>query len=677
MFVPFIFYVPSACASEDQLQPGDDGEIVDGGNDGGGDQGGETENPSDFVEEPDDPAKDPNITFDYSLLKEAGHPRLLIDEQGFADLKTKVTSGRFSNPTLYKLHQSVISRAQRIVSQDRKFTGPSDHYVVVDNLLSCAYAYRMTGQSAYLVKAVSDLKEICGKSHWNPNGLSVGEISLAVALAYDWLYYDLDLETRKLAHKAMVSNGIKPVYNKDMSASIGNWNSIILGGAACASMAVYEKDKETAVLQIEDAVKENMPAMKGIYSPNGNYAEGCGYWEYGTGFEVCFLTCLQDIFGNTAGLMEVPGFLESGKYALYTHGTMNTEFSYCDGGGSTDSPFLTSWWFAAKFNDPTLAYCENHMLDGGIYTDTDLDVPGFRLLPTIVAMIRDFNIDSMTMTPPEDEMWHGDGEMPVTMVRKGWNYDESDVFLGIKAGHCNTWKTSSTAHGHMDAGSFVFEAEGVRWSDDIMRPSYAAWTSALEQAGSRSGDTSQKGLRWDTFRVNNLCHSTIVSYTNDGSVPNKLHASDFYVDGFATIDEVIDNGGRQGAVVDMSAPMKGQVSKATRTIELVDGTDLVVTDEITALPDMDSRMEWRMLSISSSSVSDDGITLTKNGKNRTLTVSSSDPSLVPEYASWKTVRPDDWTPRTWDPTITDRTIVGWTLTVPAGKTVRLVTTLKK
>ena len=111
---------------------------------------------------------------------------------------------------------------------------------------------------------------------------------------------------------------------------------------------------------------------------------------------MCFLTSLQDIFGHTAGLMEVPGFMESGKYALYTHGTMNTQFSYCDGGGTTDSPFLTSWWFAAMQDDPTLAFCEARMLDEGNYSDTKLTDTKYRLLPAMIVMMRDFDIDSRT-----------------------------------------------------------------------------------------------------------------------------------------------------------------------------------------------------------------------------------------------------------------------------------------
>ena len=65
------------------------------------------------------------------------------------------------------------------------------------------------------------------------------------------------------------------------------------------------------------------------------------------------LSCLQEVFGHTAGITDVEGFLKSGEYALYMHGTMDTSFSYSDGGAYADPVLLTSWWFAAQNNDPT------------------------------------------------------------------------------------------------------------------------------------------------------------------------------------------------------------------------------------------------------------------------------------------------------------------------------------
>jgi len=640
-----------------------------------------------FAEEPDDPSEDLKLTFDYSLLRAKGHPRLLTDEGGFDDLKKKVTSRRRRYPTLYRLHCEVMNRANKIVELDRGFTSAGEHGLIVDNILACAYAYKMTGKPFYLAKVCADMAKVCTFNAWNPGGLSIGELSFAMGIAYDWLYYDLTLDERTEIHRSLVEKGICPMYKNNRNVKItGNWNQINLGGVSVASMAIYEKDKKIAVQQIEKAIAGNRKGVERIYSPDGTYAEGLGYWEYGGNYQVCFLSCLQEIFGHTAGISEVEGFLQSGEYALFMHGSMNTSFSYSDGGAYADPVLLTSWWFAAQNNDPTLAYREKMRLyddDDKAYKDTPIDLDGrryYRLLPAIIVAIRDFDVDSRPVTPPVKEVWSGKGEMPVVIVRHGWKFDGSDVYLGVKGGLANTWETSITSHGHMDAGSFVFEAEGVRWSDDIMRPPYGEWYTAMRKAETPRKYNVQEGVMWDTFRISNLCHSTIVSRTNDGSVKGKLHSTDYDVNGFASIDRVIDSLGRQGAEVNMTPPMNGQVKNARRTVELVNGTDLVVTDEITALDDMDCQIEWRMLSMTESKVGSDGVVLTKDGKVRTLIVSSSDAMITPEYCSWKPEIPknDNWGMYLeYEDDISNRTIAGWTAVVPKGKTITFITTLRK
>ena len=55
--------------------------------------------------------------------------------------------------------------------------------------------------------------------------------------------------------------------------------------------------------------------------------------------------------------------------------------------------------------------------------------------------------------------------MPVALIRTGWNEGEG-FYVGIKGG------TASANHAHMDAGSFVFEASGVRWAQDLGMQEY-------------------------------------------------------------------------------------------------------------------------------------------------------------------------------------------------------------
>lgn len=62
-------------------------------------------------------------------------------------------------------------------------------------------------------------------------------------------------------------------------------------------------------------------------------------------------------------------------------------------------------------------------------------------------------------------------------------------------------------------------------------------------------------------------------------------------------------------------------------------------------------------------------------------------AVTPVFKTWEAARPDTdywktpeqmgWKDMSWDAPIADRIIAGWSATVPAGKTIRFVTTLKK
>ena len=140
----------------------------------------------------------------------------------------------------------------------------------------------------------------------------------------------------------------------------------------------------------------------------------------------------------------------------------------------------------------------------------------------------------------------------------------------------------------------------------------------------------------------------------------------------------IDENGRQGATVDMSAPMKGQVKSATRTIVVLKDGTLEVTDVIEALPEMDCPVEWRMLTKAQATENPDHILLSRSGRKRTLKVKVSDESIIPEYRVLAPELPKSWNDEfMYCQKITGREIATWRATVPAGKTITFVTTLKK
>ena len=116
---------------------------------------------------------------------------------------------------------------------------------------------------------------------------------------------------------------------------------------------------------------------------------------------------------------------------------------------------------------------------------------------------------------------------------------------------------------------------------------------------------------------------------------------------------------------------------ATRTILLLKDGTLEITDVIEALPEMDCPIEWRMLTKAKAEVDSDKINITKGDKTRTLEVKVSDEGIDPVYRVLPPTVPESWTGFTYCQKIKGRDIATWSATVPAGKTVTFVTTLRK
>jgi hypothetical protein len=124
--------------------------------------------------------------------------------------------------------------------------------------------------------------------------------------------------------------------------------------------------------------------------------------------------------------------------------------------------------------------------------------------------------------------------------------------------------------------------------------------------------------------------------------------------------------------------MKGQVKSATRTVVVLEDGTLEVTDVVEALPDMDCPLEWRLFSKTKAKLSDGGITLSQDGMTRRLSASASDDNIELEYEVQAPGIPQSWEGGfAFYQKMYQRSIALWKATVPAGRKVTFVTTLKR
>ena len=535
------------------------------------------------------------------LSRLADHPRLLLPKGAEKKLLKQINR----DAVWKEIHTATLGEADRIITlpvSERIKTGMRLLAVSRENLrriFILSYAYRMTGQEKYLVRAEQEMLKAASFSDWNPSHfLDVGEMTMALGVGYDWLYPALSEASRRTIREAIVKKGFKPSYDTAYNWFVDaehNWNQVCNGGLAFGAIAVAESEPEWAQKIIDRAIDKVRLPMR-HYAPDGAYPEGPGYWGYGTLFNVLLIGGLESTFGTDYGLSQMPGFMQTGTYEMQMVSPLIKHFNYMDNSyepESSSAPF----WFYSKTQDPSVL-CQQVSI---LQRDTAKKYLKDRVLPAM--LIWGAGAPMEKAVAPQETFWAGRGNTPVCVMRSGWG-DPNARFVGVKLG------SPSINHGHMDVGSFVFEADGVRWAIDLGSEDY----NTTETRGVDLWNMAQQSQRWDVFRYNNRSHNTLTF--ND-----KLQR----VNGSAQIIDSDSATARRFVKTDLTPVYAGQVDKVERTISLVDNDYLLIEDEITAGKNY-TRMRWTLMTRATPKIlSDNTVMLEQDGKRCLLKIESETP----------------------------------------------------
>jgi len=466
---------------------------------------------------------------------------LLASDQDFAALKERVAT----DPKLKEWEADLQKQAERILQQ------PPSKYEIPDGLrllatsrrvlgrvYTLALCYRLEGKKEYAARAWDELSAAADFQDWNPRHfLDTAEMTHAVAIGYDWLYHVWTREQREKLRQAMVKKGFEPalkVYRAQdwWVRAHHNWNQVCNGGRGMGALALADVEPELAGEILHDAL-ESLPLAMAEFAPDGAWAEGPGYWNYATAYNVVFLAGLQTALGTDFGLSQMPGFAETGLFPMYLTGPFGRTFNYADGGDrSIRAPQM--FWLARKFNQPVYAWYERQHASPA----------------------------------PRDLLWYepeGNGpkaaELPldkyfrkaeVVTLRSDWE-DSKALFVGFKAGD------NKANHSHLDLGSFVFDALGVRWAADLGADNY----NLPGYFGSH---------RWEYYRLRAEGQNTLV--INPGLGPDQDPKAATRIVQFGSTPE------RAFAIADLTPAYKGRAQHVWRGLALLDRDKLLVQDEI-------------------------------------------------------------------------------------------------
>jgi len=517
------------------------------------------------------------------------HPRLLIEANHWAHLKAKAET----DPLLAQYIRDLLLEAEALMDEavlERHKRGRRLLHVsreAFQRISVWAMARHLADDPRYAERAEREMLQLVRFKDWNPSHfLDVAEMTAALAIGYDWLYDDLDARARQAISEGIVRHGLRVgVEHMRQGAWWAttdiNWNQVCLGGLTLGALAVADEQPELAgefLRRARSGIQNGLSA----YAPDGVYPEGPGYWNYGTIYQCLMIEALRSALGTSWDMEATPGFLESATAQLQLTGPTGRFFNFSDGReGPSLQPAL--FWFARELDKPELLQNQRDLLEQRLEGDKG----GF---PGVYPALWWSGKMPTQATPSLPLAWKGEGDHPVAIFRSSWT-DPDALYLACKGGQ------ASLSHAHMDNGSFVLEANGVRWAVDLGHQGY----HSLEAKGIQLWDRGQDGRRWEVFRLNNHSHNTL-------TINDRLHRVDGRAE-FTHFDDTV-------AEIDLSEVFRGQAEKVWRHFE-VSGRKLTITDHLQGLQ-AGAKVRWTMATRAGVAIDGRRATLRQEGERMTI-----------------------------------------------------------
>ncbi len=574
------------------------------------------------------------------------HPRLFGKADDFAAVRERTKSDELAKLTADK----IIRAAQEVLPLpvcERKQEGRRILYVSREVLWRVSHlgmAYQLTGDKVYAERGAKEMRAAAAFSNWNPSHfLDTAEMTLALAIGYDWLYQALTPDDREVILDGIIKKGLDASETGEhwWIKAHNNWGQVCHAGMLSGALLLREKDPERMQRLVKRTV-DNLPIAMGAFAPKGGFPEGPMYWEYAMDFNVLALDLLEQAQGNDSGLSKLPGFQQTGDYLNVMTGPSELPFGYADARPIVRETSGPMWWFAKRYNRPDIVapfelaalrrYCASDQMKN-------------RLFPFVLLWYRSYPPNAEIQAPLA---WRsGDGN-EAAVHRTSWD-KENSTFAGIKAGR------PMSAHAHMDCGSFVLDRYGMRWVHDLGLEEY----NNIEQLQMNLWGTEQGSDRWKIFRLGNKSHNMLI--INDE--PQRAT-------GVAKIIDVTDDGRTSEISVDLTKlfPVASRVVR--KSVLFRDGA-YEVRDEVKA--PAGTKVRWQVAvraPVHTFTGSQEyckcggNLVLKQNGKQMMLT------ALHNKNIRWQ-VEPTDALLKSWDAPNPGVSLVWFEETVPDSGELKL------
>ena len=407
----------------------------------------------------------------------------------------------------------------------------------------------------------------------------------AFALGFDWLYNALTPGEREWIRIAIRTKGLEPALaaykretgwpNDRFNANVICNTGIGMGALAIAGdasdgnpNAEQEKGVNEQCSAVLRAVLDSLPRGLAAYGVEGSWPEGPDYWNTVTTSSCVLFSAMQTALGNDFGLSSSHGVDRAGRFRIHS---ISPTGKACNFGDSDDDaePAPAMYWLARRFANPVFAWAENRILEHNIHPDV-YDLAWFT---------------QSAKSPQQAPAWPLDAifrAVDVAYMRSAWD-DPNAIYVAVKGGD------NKTPHAHLDLGSFVLDAGGVRWAADLGPDDYDLPGYLGRQ-------------RPAYYRVRTEAHNTLMI---DGE------NQDLRGEARLTRQDVLPD--LTWVQVDLSRTNLGRVRQWTRKVGLAQRQVVLMNDVLRS--DQPREVIWGMMTDAEITLGGQTATLRKNGWN--------------------------------------------------------------
>ncbi len=491
------------------------------------------------------------------------HPRLLFRENELSALRIRCSINQTVRPwylTIKAAADTTLTKPLPSFNYNTPYNFNSAYgdYGMSASLTNLAFAYVIEQDTRYAERVYEIMEHVSQFPTWGTSHfLDVATAVYGASLAYDWCYnyFAKTPERLKLIEDAIAEKGLmmaEAVFrgNPDNIPGLGMWtshvnnwrficNSAIAMGALC--LGDVEEYEELCAYLLKET-RSSLDLVLGKFAPDGAWYEGPGYWAYSMSFLVPYIASLEKSIGTDLDILNTPSMDKTAYYPIQNTGTLYT-FNLNDAAEGYESA-PSYGYFAKTFGDVNLGRYRYYQLNTLNVKPSFLD---------ILWMESGYFSSDFAAGMPLDG-YYRDSE--VATFRDGYGSGQR-YYAGIHGGK------NAVEHGQIDAGTFVYETDGVRWAIDLGKENYnvqSYWTM-----------TNTEKSRWAYYRSRGEGHNTVI--VNPGLLADQNLNSPNPIIDFKT------DGALGSAIVNMTDAL-GVIS-AQRGLNLNRETgELLLVDEI-------------------------------------------------------------------------------------------------